>query len=159
MNKIQKLYNKWFQRKSYREDNWRLRTELLELKREMSVLRAGAASAKTMVGKGPKIEIPIAGFDDLTYEPIDAENRQGYIERVDEFYTDILQKKLYVSISQLRELYGNAYMESLGVNVSRGEYDWFTRGMEAGLFKIDEWCNTLKSERASILQENENNKE
>jgi hypothetical protein len=102
--------------------------------------------------------IPVAGFDDLQHEPTDANNRSGYVERVDEFYTDVLQKKLYTAIAEIRELYGNVYMDAQGMGITRAEYDWFVRGMEAGMFKIDEWCRTLQSERNSILQERENNK-
>jgi len=105
--------------------------------------------------KEKKLTIPVLGFDSMDGEPTDTNDRRGYVERVDEFYTDILQGKLKDSIGQVRELYGSALMEG-NLGIPRSEYDWFVRGIEAGLFKINEWCVTLQAERNSVLQDKEN---
>lgn len=102
-----------------------------------------------------KIQIPVAGFDSIDNEPTDTKTRASYCERVDSFYEDILKDKLYTSIAEVRELYGDINIRG-GLNLDRESYDWFVRGLESGLFKINEWCVLLSAEHQAQLQDKEN---
>lgn len=101
-------------------------------------------------------EIPIAGFDSLNSEPRDQEVRKQFINEVVYAYDNYFEKKFRETIGEVRELLSAANTESgLPQNMTRAEYDWFVRGIEAGIWKIDTWCNLLRSERSQQLQDNE----
>lgn len=94
-----------------------------------------------------KISIPVSGFDDLMHEPSDTKERQQYAMRVSEFYDDILSQKIYTSISEIRQLLATVGVEvGLPQNMTRNEYDFFLRGMEAGLWKVHDWATILQGE-------------
>ena len=102
-------------------------------------------------------DVPLAGFDDLTVEPRFGETRQAYIGMVGEFFETVLHTKLKVSIAEIRDLLSNiGRQEGTPLHLSRTEYDFFLRGMEAGLWKIHDWCTNLQAERRQSLQDKEN---
>lgn len=95
-----------------------------------------------------KSPIPLAGFDSLDIEPSDTNERIAYAAQVDEFHESILKKKLYISIAEIRELLGKFVFDQRGLphNMTRVEFDFFLRGMEAGLWKIHDWATRLQGE-------------
>ncbi len=102
-------------------------------------------------------DVPIAGFDDLTTEPIEGKSRQAYIERVSNFFDDILHRKIKVSIAEIRELLSNiGRQEGTPLHLSRTEYDMFLRGMEAAFWKLNDWATGLSAERKQTLQDKAN---
>jgi len=90
--------------------------------------------------------VPVAGFDDLSHEPIDAKERVAYAARVGSFHEDILRDKVRTSVAEIRELLASGSMVAGLHTMKRSEYDAFLRGMEAGLWKIHEWATTLQGE-------------
>lgn len=94
-----------------------------------------------------KITVPLVGFDSTSFEPTDTSARIGYLGQVDEFYEGILKDKLRGSIAEIRELLAGAVIDrSLPQNMTREQYDFLLRGMEAGLWKINDWAITLQGE-------------
>ena len=121
-----------------------LRKRIGEYEVELSHLKKQV----TIVGK--QTTIPVAGFDDLSIEPTDEKQRKIYAARVDEFYEDILKKKIQVSIAEVRELLSAVgYTHNLPPNMTRDQYDFFLRGIEAFAWKIHEWATTLQGELRS----------
>lgn len=103
--------------------------------------------------------ILIAGFDDTECEPTDEKERKAYISEVDAFFESVLGPKLKVSIAEVRQQLG--YLDSKAAHelgLTREQYDYALRGMEAMAWKIHEWAVGLQAERRSNLQEEENNK-
>ncbi len=96
-----------------------------------------------------KMRIPIAGFDNMDLEPTDDKERTSYAAQVDEFYQNILKDKIYTSIGDIRQLLALASKSPGFEGVPRSEYDFFLRGMEAGLLKIVDWVEVLQGELAS----------
>lgn len=96
-----------------------------------------------------KMRIPIAGFDNMDLEPTDEKERISYAAQVDEFYQNILKDKIYTSIGDIRQLLALASKSPGFEGVPRNEYDFFLRGMEAGLWKISDWVEGLQAELAS----------
>jgi len=90
--------------------------------------------------------IPVAGFDDLAHEPIDAKERVAYAARVGSFHEDILRDKVRTSVAEIRELLASGSMVAGLHTMERSEYDAFLRGMEAGMWKIHEWAVVLQGE-------------
>lgn len=90
--------------------------------------------------------IPVAGFDNLAHEPIDAKERVAYAARVGSFHDDILRNKIRTSVAEIRELLAAGSMVAGLHTMERSEYDAFLRGMEAGLWKVHEWAVTLQGE-------------
>jgi len=92
--------------------------------------------------------VPLAGFDDLSHEPTDTKARMQYAATVGEFYDSILKVKIRTSVAEVRELLSNVgFTEGIPVaNMSRDQYDFFLRGMEAGLWKIHEWATLIQAE-------------
>jgi hypothetical protein len=88
----------------------------------------------------------ISGFDSNIHEPSDAAERKIYASRVDEFFEDILKDKIKVSIGEVRELLASPNKFTPISEIERSEYDFFLRGMEAGLWKIHEWATVLQGE-------------
>lgn len=91
--------------------------------------------------------IYVAGFDDLSHEPTDAAERKKYAAQVSEFYEDVLKAKIRTSIAEIREMLA-AVGTGVGLpnNMTRSEYDFLLRGMEAGLWKIHDWAIILQGE-------------
>lgn len=122
-----------------------------ELRRRLSERELELAHYKkqaTIVTK--QTAIPVAGFDDLSIEPTDEKQRKIYAARVDEFYEDIFKKKIYVSISEIREILSAiGYLQHIPPNMNRDQYDFFLRGMEAFAWKIHDWATTLQGELRS----------
>lgn len=89
----------------------------------------------------------VAGFDDLSHEPTDTEARKKYAAQVSEFYEDVLKAKIRTSIAEIREsLAAVGTGVGLPQNMTRTEYDFLLRGMEAGLWKIHDWATLLQGE-------------
>lgn len=94
-----------------------------------------------------ELEIPISGFDDLSHEPTDEKERVQYAGRVSEFYDDILKDKIRTSIAEIREMIAAVGISAgLPQNMTRSEYDYLLRGMEASLWKIHDWATILQGE-------------
>jgi hypothetical protein len=92
-------------------------------------------------------QIYVSGFDSLAHEPTDGKERLVYAGQVSSFYEEILREKIRVSISEIRESLA-AVGTGLGLpqNMTRTEYDFLLRGMEAGLWKIHDWATMLQGE-------------
>lgn len=97
--------------------------------------------------RGDKIQV--AGFDNMDLEPTDEKERVSYAAQVDEFYQNILRDKIYTSIGDIRQLLSLASASPGFERVPRAQYDFFLRGMEAGLWKIVDWVEGLQAELAS----------
>ncbi len=93
-----------------------------------------------------KMSIPIAGFDNFLIEPAEPDTRKAYAAQVDEFYNNILNAKIKISIGEIRQLLALASVSPGFEHVPRNQYDFFLRGMEAGLWKINDWAQTLQGE-------------
>lgn len=94
-----------------------------------------------------ELDLQVSGFDDLSHEPTDAKERMQYAARVSEFYEEILKNKIRTSIAEIREslaAVGTGF--GLPQNMTRTEYDFLLRGMEAGLWKIHDWATLLQGE-------------
>ena len=103
------------------------------------------------VQKNKKREVPVAGFDDLSAEPQDTKERRQYCADVQVFYDNILHSKIKNAVAETRHLLSNVNKdENMPSNMSRSEYDFFVRGMEAGFWAINDWAVRLSGE----LQEN-----
>lgn len=89
----------------------------------------------------------VSGFDDLSHEPTDAKERERYASEVSDFYERTLKAKIRTSIAEVRE---SLAALSIGVglpqNMTREQYDFTLRGMEAGFWKIHEWATILQGE-------------
>jgi hypothetical protein len=102
-------------------------------------------------------DIPLAGFDDLGFEPEQPAQRKQYIADVTIFFENILHRKLKVSIAEIRELLSNiGRQEGTPLDMPRTEYDMFLRGMEAAFWKIQDWATSLDAESKQDLQDLEN---
>ena len=94
-----------------------------------------------------ELTLQVAGFDDLSHEPTDAKERMQYAARVGEFYEEVLKDKIRTSIAEIREtLAAVGTGGGLPQNMTRSEYDYLLRGMEAGLWKIHDWATILQGE-------------
>jgi hypothetical protein len=92
-------------------------------------------------------KIYVSGFDSLAHEPSDTKERLVYASQVTEFYEQILREKIRVSIAEIREsLAAVGPGHGLPPNMTRTEYDFLLRGMEAGLWKIHDWAIMLEAE-------------
>lgn len=92
-------------------------------------------------------KIFVSGFDDLSHEPTDTTAREQYAGRVGEFYDDILKAKISTSIAEIRHSLAAVGTEFvLPYTMTRSEYDYFLRGIEAGLWKINDWAVLLQGE-------------
>lgn len=94
----------------------------------------------------------VAGFDSTEVEPQDAKERLEYCEQVFIFYENILKEKLRAQIAKIRQdLALIQGQEAYGL--SRDQYDFLLRGMEAQCWALDEWCQLRAAERRSVLSE------
>lgn len=92
-------------------------------------------------------KIYVSGFDSTDHEPTDAKERLVYAGQVSSFYDEILREKIRVSIADIRQALaavGTGF--GLPQNMTRTEYDFLLRGMEAGLWKIHDWATLLQGE-------------
>jgi hypothetical protein len=92
-------------------------------------------------------KIYVSGFDGVEPEPSDPKERRMYAGRVSSFYEEILREKIRVSIADIRQALaavGTGF--GLPQNMTRTEYDFLLRGMEAGLWKIHDWVVVLEGE-------------
>lgn len=120
------------------------RKKISEYQTELNVLRLEKAIGVK------KNTVLVAGFDDLTTEPTDEKERKIYAARVDEFYEDILKKKVRVSVAEIREILSAiGYLQNIPNNMKRDQYDFFLRGMEAFAWKIHEWATILQGDARS----------
>lgn len=110
---------------------------------------------KTLSNLVSKPKLPVAGFDSTDCEPSDTVAREEYVKNVDFFYDAVMKDKLKTSIADIREMLSNVHVAN-GLNMQRGEYDFFLRGMETFAWKMNEWATTLQGERRQILQDKEN---
>lgn len=102
---------------------------------------------KLLQGTRKENMVPVAGFDDLSHEPIDSKERMRYAGSVSDFYDSILKVKIRTSVAEIRELLSNVgFIEGVPHNINRNQYDFFLRGMEAGLWKISQWAEMLQAE-------------
>lgn len=98
---------------------------------------------------------PVAGFDSLNFEPTDTASRREMANEISMCYETYLEDKFKGSIGEIRQLLSAAHPEvGMPTNMTRAEYDWFVRGMEAGILKIDRWCTLMQSERLEGIQNN-----
>lgn len=98
-----------------------------------------------------KPTIPTVGFDDTHVEPQDTKSRRQYCADVKVFYDNILNSKIKNAVAETRHLLSNVRMdENMPSHMTRSEYDYFVRGMEAGFWAINDWAIHLSGE----LQEN-----
>lgn len=95
-------------------------------------------------------KIYVSGFDNLNHEPSDPKERIEYASRVSNFHDEVLREKLRVSIAEIREMLAAVGTGAgLPLNMTRTEYDFLLRGMEAGMWKIHDWAVTLQGELRS----------
>jgi len=105
--------------------------------------------------KQKKIELKVVGFDDNDCEPSDPIAREEYVKDVDYFYDKVLKSKLKTSVADIREMLSNVHIPD-GLNMRRGEFDFYLRGMESMAWKMNEWATILQAERRADLQDKEN---
>lgn len=124
--------------------------ELLSLNLELIQLEKKIVSLEKQLVENQKQRdflVPIAGFDSLEIEPLDQKERLRYAGMVSEFHDTILKAKIRTSVAEVRELLSNVgFTEGVPMNMSRDQYDFFLRGIEAGLWKIHEWASGLQAE-------------
>jgi len=126
-------------------DILRLRAEIHAQDRELYDARAKATFLS-------RKSIPIAGFDELYPEPFDPKERRKYAANVAEFHEEVLKTKIRMSVGEIRGLLANVgampgFSEGFPTGVvTRDQYDFFLRGMEAGLWKINDWAESLSAE-------------
>lgn len=113
-------------------ENVRLKTSNAELKARVELLEK-------------RFNIGIAGVSVFSDEPIDEKNRENYVGEVHDFYDKFLKKKIILLISEIREELA-ALSSSSPPQVRRDHYDWFLRGGENMLWKLNEWGETLSGE-------------
>jgi len=106
-------------------------------------------------GAPKKIELNVVGFDDNDCEPSEPAAREEYIKDVDYFYDKVLKSKLKTSVADIREMLSNVHIPD-GLNMRRGEFDFYLRGMESMAWKMSEWATNLQAERRADLQDKEN---
>lgn len=90
--------------------------------------------------------VKVAGFDDLSHEPTGKKEREQYAGRVAEFHQDILGVKLRTSVAEIREMLAAVGRPPELHHMTREQYDFFLRGMEAGMWKIHDWATLLEGE-------------
>jgi len=125
--------------------------EFLRVSLELHQQKEGAmdllSELRVLQAKNKREAIRVPGFDDMSHEPTDEKQRKEYAARVTEFNTDILKPKIKTSIAEVRELLSSVgYISGMPPNMSREQYDFFLRGMEAMGWKIHDWAATLEAE-------------
>lgn len=130
------------------KQNAQLRLELVATQLEVAKLKKSLEKKNTYLD-----EVPVAGFDSMDSEPADYEQRRSYVNTMVEAYRVGVKDKLKTTVAETRKLLSNMSTEP-GVpdSMSRSEYDYFVRGMEAMAIKMNSWFTLLESEQASRLQ-------
>lgn len=125
-------------------EKFSLQGEIMQLKKELK-------ESKTN-------KLPVTKFDDTNDEPTDLAEFDSYAGRVANFAEEILFLKLKNKIADARSQLSDPNQVMFGtMNQTRGEYDWFIRGIESGYWSIYEWCMQMHAYRLRKLQEEENN--
>lgn len=119
-------------------ENKKLRDRVFDLTFELENARSKKREDRSVL---------IAGFDTLDYEPTDAKERKAYAATVAEFFDTILKEKIKSGVASTRAALSSVgYEVGTPPNMTRTEYDHFLRGIEAGLWKIHDWCTVLQAE-------------
>ena len=128
-------------------ENFTLLWEVEQLENSMQALK-----------KSQKGTFKVADLDFIDDTPEDTDAFKAYAGRVGEFYEDIMDQKLRDNIAKTRGQMADVVKIPQVQTDTRGEYDWFLRGMEAAFWSMREWGTEMSAQRKIDLQEAENNK-
>lgn len=125
-------------------DNTRKEDEKKKQVAELSVLKEKLARTLPVVD-------PTTGNP----EPMDHDQRVGYVARVAGFHREVLEAKIIHMIAQVREQQDTIHLE-LPTGYTRAEYDLILRGTSNGLKLLLDWGDIMVGEHLNNSRKEQN---